>query len=56
MDSEKAIRVLAATKPAYLDANLLLLRNAVLKETVFVFTKKGVDDPPAKPPPSEHLC
>ena len=48
MDSEKAIRVLAATKPVYLDA--------VLKETVFVFTKKGVDDPPAKPPPSEHLC
>ena len=46
MDSEKAIRVLAATKPAYLDANLLLLRNAVLKETVFVFTKKGVEDPP----------
>ena len=46
MDAEKAIRVLAASRPVYVDAELLLLRSAVLDETVFVWTRRGAADPP----------
>lgn len=47
MDSEKAIRVLAATRPVFLDDDLLLMRSAVLEETIFVWTRLGAADPPA---------
>jgi len=46
MDADKAIRVLAATRPVYLDGGLLVLRSAVLDEIVFVWTRNGADDPP----------
>ena len=47
MNYEKAIRVLTAVRPVYLDDGLLVMRSAVLEETLFVWTRKGVDDPPA---------
>ena len=46
MDAEKAIRILAATRPVFLDDELLLLRSAVLSDTVFVWTRPGAADPP----------
>ena len=45
LDAEKAVRVLAATRPVFLDCTMLLLRSAVLDETIFVFTRVGAPEP-----------
>ena len=46
--SEKAIRIIAATNPVYLeggDCPLLILRSALLPDVVFVFTRhEHMDD------------
>ena len=46
MQWEKAARVLAATRPAYLDDDLLVLRSALIEEVLFVWTRVGAQDPP----------
>jgi len=46
LDAEKAIRVIAATLPVFLDETLLVLRSAVLESVLFVWTPLNTPDPP----------
>lgn len=46
LDAEKAIRVIAATLPVFIDETLLVLRSAVLESVLFVWTPLNMPDPP----------
>ena len=53
LDAEKAIRVIAATLPVFLDETLLVLRSAVLESVLFVWTPLNKPDPPPVELPEE---
>lgn len=40
-DRDKAVRVLSALRPVYLDGSLLLLRSQTLRDVVWCFTREG---------------
>ena len=45
LDAEKAIRVIGATRPVYLDDQLLVLRSAALPAVCFIWSRVGEPDP-----------